>query len=326
MLADWLELKALLVPGGRVGFGTLVSAVDLAIEEQEEDIAEEDLRQESTIMAVQAVLAERRKVVGPDHYPFEVASDGSAINCVEHITSVGAIYLFCLFLSHAFDRTIVPEAHAPSLDDEARDLFQVCATVAAAGYVNGHAMSFGWPRTDSSGFLEALKRIYGLFGDGTPHERAPTGAPTRVKDDGIDVIAWAQTPDGLPGGQYLLGQVASGNDWKQKSVITFIDMFHQFWFSRQPASPTTPAMFIPFCFVPNGVGDPELSQEGAVATMQRHTTQFGVLFYRYRVPHYAAKGIAASGQHTVERINDLPRVSDWVQQYSNQLRAAAAKA
>ncbi len=322
-VADWIELSALLAPNGRIGFSSLVSASDLAVEEQDENIADEDARQESLVSSVQAVISERRKVVGPAHYPFVVDADGVGIQRVDAVTQVGAIYLFCLFLSHAYDRTIIPQQHAPKITNAVRDLFQVCATVAAAGYVDGTAMSFGWPRPDSARFLDALQRIYQLFGDGTPHENEPPGAPDQVKDDGIDVIAWQPSPDGLPGKQYLLGQVASGNDWDRKSVVSYVDMFHQFWFSRQPASPTTPAMFMPFCVTPKRAEEAAQTQEIAVGYMQKLTAQFGVLFYRYRVPHYAAKGIVASAHHAVERVDELPKVEDWVRQYSEQLRVAA---
>jgi hypothetical protein len=322
-LADWIELSALLAANGRIGFSALVSAVDLGVEEQEEDIGDEDARQESLVNSVQAVIAERAKIVGLEHYPFVVDPDGIGIQRVDAVTQVGAIYLFCLFLSHSFDRSIIPAQHAPEITNEVRDLFQVCATVAAAGYVDGAAMSFGWPRPDSAKFLDALKRVYGLFGDGAPHENEPPGAPEQVKDDGIDVIAWKPSPDGLPGTQYLLGQVASGNDWDKKSVVSYVNMFHQFWFSRQPASPNTPAMFMPFCVTPKRAEDAAQTQEFAVGNMQKLTAQFGVLFYRYRVPHFAAKGIAASVQHPVERVDELPKVETWVKQYSDQLRAAA---
>jgi hypothetical protein len=322
--ADWVELSALLEPDGRIGFSTLVSAVDLEIEEQEADIADEDARQESLVNSVQAVIAERLKVVGPD-YPFRIDDDGGSIELVAPITPVGAIYLFCLFLSHAYDRTVIPKVHAPRIDNTVRDLFQVCATVAAAGYVDGVATSFGSPRLDSERFLDALKRIYGMFGDGTPHATAPAGAPDQVKDDGIDVIAWRPSPDGLPGTHYLLGQVASGNDWQGKSVISYIAMFHKFWFSTQPASPNTPAMFIPFCVEPKGSDDPNEAQEIAVNNMQRLTNQFGVLIYRYRLPRFAAKGVQVSAElgHLVERIDELPKIERWVERYSDKLRLAA---
>lgn len=324
-LADWIELSALLARDGRIGFSSLVSAADLAIDEQEKDIADEDAQQENLVISVQAVIDERRKIVGPNDYPFIVDADGIGIQRVEAVTPVGAIYLFCLFLSHAYDRTIIPLEHAPKITNEVRDLFQVCATIAAAGYVAGAAMSFGWPRPDSARFLDALKRIYALFGDGKPHENEPLGAPAQVKDDGIDVIAWQPSPDALPGTPYLLGQVASGSDWNKKSVLSNIRMFHQFWFSRQPVSPTTPAMFMPFCIVPKQSDEAAHTQEVAVAHMQRLTAQFGVVFYRYRVPQYAARGIVASARHLVERVDELPRVGDWVRQYSDQLRTAASQ-
>lgn len=321
-LADWIELSALLAPDGRIGFSALVSAVDLESDEQEENIADADASSESLVDAVAAVISDRKNVVGSEHYPFVVDDDGIGIQVVDTVTQVGAIYLFCLFLSHAYDRTIIPAQYAPTITNEVRDLFQACATVAAAGFVDGAAMSFGWPRPDSAGFLDALKRIYKLFGDGTPHEHAPPGAPDQVKDDGIDVIAWKPSPDGLPGTQYLLGQVASGNDWNKKSVATYVKMFHQFWFSRQPASECMAAMFMPFCLTPRRAEELSQAQESAVGQMQRLTQQFGVLFYRYRLPHYAAKGIVASAQHPVERVGDLPKVEQWVKQYSEQLRSA----
>lgn len=323
-LADWVELCALLAPDGRVGFGTLVSAADLALEEQEVDIADEDSRHENLVNSVQAVLAERRRVVGPADYPFSVDDDGGGMQCAADVTPAGAIYLFCLFLSHAYDRTIIPEEHAPKITYEVRDLFQVCATVAAAGFVDGVAYSFGWPRPGHENFLGALKRIYREFADGRPHDVPPPGAPDKVKDDGIDVIAWRPSPDGLPGTIYLLGQAASGNDWVKKSVVQHIESFHKFWFWTAPATKATPAMFIPFCVMPKGSNDPVETQENAVGNMQRLTHQFGTLFYRYRIPHFAAKGIKGNAEHhyIVERIGELPQVQDWVRRYSEELRAA----
>lgn len=325
-LADWIELSALLAPDGRIGFSALVSAADLGVEEQEEDIADEDSRHEALVGSVQAVISERRRVVGKDDYPFLVDDDGIGIQRVQAVTPVGSVYLFCLFLSHAFDRTIIPQEHAPEVTHEVRDLFQVCATVAAAGYVDGVAVSFGWPRPGHEAFLQALKRIYAMFGDGTPHDAPPPGAPDEVKDDGIDVIAWRPSPDGLPGTHYLLGQAASGKNWQDKSVVTEIDVFHKFWFSTQPAARDTPAMFMPFCLEPKGADDAVEAQESAVGNMQRLTNKFGMLFYRYRMPHFAARGIRASVEqgHLVERIDELTKVAEWVQLYSDRLRAAAA--
>src|SRR5262249_52379682 len=154
----------------------------------------------------------------------------------------GAIYLFCLFLSHAYDHSIIPKALAPTIDNAVRDLFQACSTVAAAGYVEGIAMSFGWPRPAGAHFLESLRRIYALLGAGTPGTEPRAAAPEDVKDDGVDIIAWRPSRDNLPGTHYLLGQVASGENWVDKSVAADSEMFHKYWFYPQPATPHQNAM------------------------------------------------------------------------------------
>ena len=40
-------------------------------------------------------------------------------------------------------------------------------------------------------------------------DNVPPGFPSQLKDGGIDVIAWKDFPDKLPGKLYLLGQCAS---------------------------------------------------------------------------------------------------------------------
>lgn len=169
-IADWLELKAISSPDGRVGFGTLVSATALAENEQEENIGDEDIEEDELVLCAQEEIARRLKNIGHD-YPFRIDDKGRALQFVTPVSEAGSVYLFCLFLSHAFDRTIVPKALAPKITNQIRDLFQACATIAAGGYVQGPSMSFGFPRPDGATFLRALHRVYHLFGDGTPRKK-----------------------------------------------------------------------------------------------------------------------------------------------------------
>jgi hypothetical protein len=320
--ADWLEFGAIQSPNGRIGFSTLVSASDLSTEEQSEDISDEEIWEDELVLGVQNEINSRAKIIGQD-YPFAIDPHGTFLTLTDQVTPIGSVYLFCLFLSHVTDRTIVPASAAPPVNNNVRDLFQACATIAAAGYVDGYAVSFGWPRPDDSAFLAALHKTYAIFGDGKPHKKPRPAAPPQSKDEGIDVIAWRPSPDGLAGTMYLLGQTASGDNWKDKSVKDDAELFHEYWFERRPGSRHQDAMFMPFCLEPKSSRDDATAQETLVDHMQRLTGKFGLLFYRYRMASFAALGLAVhlAGKMIVERVDDLPRVETWVQDYSTTLRA-----
>ncbi len=141
-LADWLELNAVASPDNRIGFGTLISATALGENEQETDIGDEDAATERLVLCVQTEINRRLENIGND-YPFRIDDKGRALHFNNPVTEAGSVYLFCLFLSHAFDNTIVAEDMAPVVNNRIRDLFQACATIAAGGYIQGPSMSFG---------------------------------------------------------------------------------------------------------------------------------------------------------------------------------------
>src|SRR2546423_903736 len=116
------------------------------------------------------------------------------------------------------------------------------------GYLNGEVSSFGFPRATGDGFLPALRNAFGRFGMGEVRTEIPDGLPVSLKDGGIDIIAWRNHPDRMPGKIYLLGQCASGYGWQDKSVVEYIDQLHGTWFTTVPANFSIPAMFIPFTF------------------------------------------------------------------------------
>lgn len=321
-VADWLELKALASPDGRIGFGTLLSAAALAEDEQDEIIADGNTREEEIVESAQNEIIRRYKAIGDD-YPFRIDDSGRALHLVDNVSAAGSIYLFCLFLSHSFNRVIVPKDLAPEVTNEVRDLFQACATVAAGGFVEGPAISFGWPRPEGEGFLAALHRVYGKFGDGRPHTTPRPAAPARVKDNGIDVIAWKRTIDNLPCTLYLVAQVASGADWKDKSVTTDRIHFHDYWFTHKPASQPHDAMFMPFELEPEDPKNGTPYEEVLRDYMASEGYRFGTLFYRDRIVAHLAKGLrlVAAGEAEIERHEDIAQVTQWVQDYTARLRA-----
>ena len=203
-----------------------------------------------------------------------------------------------------------------------RNLFQACATVAAGGYVRGPSISFGWPRPDGSSYLKALKRVYKMFKDGTPHRRPRPSASDAVKDNGIDIIAWRRTADQLPGTHYMVAQVASGKDWIDKSVVQDREHFHKFWFKYPSASTSQDAMFMPFGL------EPEIpaNSKSYKAVLHDHVSsvgyRFGTLFYRDRLARSFADGarLIAEGETEIERYEELPQIVRWVNNYSRRLQ------
>jgi hypothetical protein len=318
-------LKAISSPDGRVGFGTLLSASALAENEPEANIADEDAAEDQLVLAVQGEIIRRRKNIGDD-YPFRIDDSGRAMQLITPLTEAGAVYLFCLFLSHAFDRTILPKALAPKVTNQIRDLFQACATVAAGGFVQGPSMSFGFPRPDGATFLKALHRVYQLFGDGKPLKKPRVAAAKKIKDNGIDIIAWRRSIDNLPCTLYLIGQVASGADWEGKSVVPDREHFHKYWFEHVPGSQPHDAMFMPFGLEPEEPDDGTTAYEDVLKDyMQSVAYRYGTLFYRDRIAGHLAYGLqlVAGGEQQIERTEDIVKVVTWVKKYMERLRAAA---
>lgn len=322
-LADWLELSALSTVDGRVGFGAFVSASDQSKDDYSGDIAEEDTSTEALVLSVQNEIKRRREVIGSG-YPFRIDETGNFVHLVTNISETGVAYLLCLFLSHVKDRTIIPKKLAPKINNRVRDLFQACATVAAGGYVEGPAISFGWPRPNGTKFLNALHEVYKQFGDGTPLKHPRPAASKFVKDDGIDIIAWHPSIDKLAGTAYLVGQVASGEDWVDKSVVADSQHFHNYWFKHPPATKHQDAMFMPFCLEPPESDAVSSYEEVLNDHMQSLISRYGYVFYRYRIAHYVEHGMRFhnEGQHINERAKDFAKISKWVNSYRKRLLAA----
>ena len=324
-MADWLELKAIASPDSKIGFGTLVSGTALTENEQEENIADEDTAEENFVIGVQNEIERRLKSIGDD-YPFRIDDKGRHLQFITPVSNVGSVYLFCLFLSHAYDRTIVPKKLAPKVTNKTRDLFQACATVAAGGFVRGPSISFGFPRPDGTTFLKALHRVYKLFGDGTPRKTPRPAAAKKIKDNGIDIIAWRRSIDDLPCTLYLVGQVASGKDWEGKSVTTDRLHFHKYWFTSEPGSQAHDAMFMPFGLEPEDPEDGTPYEKVLKDHIQSIGYSFGTLFYRNRIAKHLAEGLelVAAGELQIERHGDLPKIIKWVESYMKKLKLKAA--
>ncbi len=344
-IADWLEITTLLSSRGRTTEATLFGLLDFAedaaateslVDEEtgeplDEAILEEPRQQFSS--SIFEELSYRQTCLG-ESYPFAVdvalgrleRMDVNAINHPGHL-----VYLFCLLASLIRRGSLQPVERFAQLERGIANAFQICACLAAGGYIVGEVASFGFPRASGDAFLPALRNVYTRFGAGQVRmiDEIPAGLPSSLKDGGIDVIAWRDLPDGMPGKIYLLGQCASGMGWKSKSVLEYIGQLHGAWFTKQPAKHSIPAMFIPFPFHDDLDGQPGSPFLEVVRNRYWYEEQrFGIIFDRLRIAHFAKACMDLPGevQQKVDGISRLEEIRQWVEcaisQSSSQGEAA----
>jgi hypothetical protein len=325
VLADWLEMLAIASPERQSNILSLAEVRDITQDTEAEDVADFDAGNDAIISRVTTELEHRIKLLN-SAYPFRINEAGSLLKMQNGLGTGATIYLFCLLMSHVSNSSLLERFDLSTEAQTGRDIFQICATLSAAGFCEGAAVSFGWPRLDRTTFAEKLVQTYTTFGDGRPRAVPEPGAPEHIKDGGIDVIAWRPPRDRLPGTIYLLGQVASGHRWQDKSVLKDIDTFHWAWFEVQPTSQSIGAMFVPFCITDTGESAGDFAeQELLISKMQFITKEFGNFLYRYRLPFFADRvaRLNAEGVTPIEGFSEVGRIIEWVNAFSARLEAAA---
>lgn len=325
-MADWLELHALASPHASYPVQALLGALDLARESDESDEADLGLQDDEMLEKLSQEMQRREQTLGK-YWPFRFSEDGARLefaspSSTENLEAIGcAIYIFCLWLSQATREGLIGTQAIPITPHDRNHLFPLVATLAAAGFIHGPALSFGHPRPSKDGFLQALCSAYKQIGEGKPKKDWAAGISTATKDGEVDVIAWRPSADGLHGRLYLLGQVASGADWRDKSIKTAIPAFHGDFFDEAPESPCIPAMFIPFCpyeYMPPV--NPRLSpEENFLGYFRRLTRDFGIVIYRYRLVRHAVDGLVLHQQGI--QVDGVDKTNQLIQRSSDIINA-----
>jgi len=336
-LADWLELSALSSDRRQVSEAGLIGLHELyggesdatsRVEPETGDSLDEsilDTVQEQSIQCAVEEIMYRQEVLH-GHYPFQVRPRGillSHTKSEEQLTTGEWVYLFCLLSSAIREGGL--QTTNESIKTRIAALFQACACLAAAGYLSGSVTSFGFPRAQGNAFLPALQLAYNDFGEGTVRgdDNVPPGFPSQLKDGGIDVIAWKDFPDKLPGKLYLLGQCASGKNWREKSVGQYVKSFHGNWFTGHPASGPIEAMFIPFTFHhdlqdTDGIDFPTLLKN----RLHYETFTFGVIHDRLRIAYFADVGSSLSQGTQGVLTENFESMKIWVRDVLNLVRGS----
>ncbi len=318
LAADVIELTALLSPEKRGLVAELVSALEIGQDEYED--LDEMIRVRDRIADDTAGELESRACQLRDAYPFTLANNGSTLALIEDANWGRTLYVLSLILSHlpSEGSPVLERAGLAPKDDEIihlRRWFQYCAAAGVAGEIGGDAWAFGWPRPDGSAFLEKLKRIWAHLKDGDVRASPSVGSPSHVKDDEIDIIAARPSCDGLQGFPIILGQVASGNNWRAKPLRSHADhVFYPEWFNTTPASQTLVYHIIPF------VVDPVF--------FRRETRRLGHLMHRVRLCSRALEAYTALQRGVsmqIEGTESFRDVDQWVAAFRKRTMQPATK-
>lgn len=312
LAADYLELTAFFSSGHQALSRSITDALDLAAEEDYETIDEELQACGEAASSAIARIARRRRVLGAA-YPFDIDDAGDVVTFESGDVSFGqAAYLISLVLSHLKSVSEVlsgtPVYPAPDEISDLRNYFQYLSTAGLAAEIGGPAWSFGHPRPDGTGFIRKLTEIWAILRDGRVN-RDPS-APTQAKDDQVDVFAWREHGDGLPGFLLAAAQVATGANWKEKSVKTQVaGVFAGRWFNPQPVTTLVPYHIVPFARPDD--------------TFRDDVLVLGNVLHRLRLPLRVmeAEALAKRGV-AIEAFDELPDIVAWLQDY--QRRGALA--
>ena len=248
LATDRLELNAFFSEDSHFLTDELANQIDIAVTETDSSLNEEmESGKEVIVTAAISKMESREQALGTA-YPFQLDGRGEELEYVMSDSISHASYMFCLLLSNlrAVSSILAGSRLHPSEAEVARirRFFQYFATAALAAEIHGCAWSFGFPRPDGSGFLSKLDQIWMVVRDG--HVRPQRGVSSFPKDDQIDIFAARPYQDRLPGFLLAVGQVATGKQFKCKSLKSHVDVFKGRWFVPQPVTQWIHYMIIPF--------------------------------------------------------------------------------
>ncbi|EKO0869306.1 hypothetical protein PX463_003891 [Salmonella enterica subsp. enterica] len=323
---DWLELSCL----SNIYFTVRISELRNILENLDSftssDIGEEDAEVENEIQRLLEQYQQRKDILG-ESYPFVFNEETLCLELMEgtleQLTVDQHIYLYCLYFSHMSASRLFSGLESPT--NQQRDLLQIAATIALAGYVQGHSISFGWPRPDSSRFYDALTRAIDLIGEGRVKSLADVNRYLQSrphKDAGIDVIAWKDNNprDMFPGNKLIyFAQVASGNDWRSKAIKEDIAVIQNHWLSQRIYR-IIDAIVIPFDFE----SDDESIKKDHISLIAE---EFGAVLHRLRLPTCFKRGLellVSNPELLIERGNEINNISQYVISTTATLQQEAA--
>lgn len=293
-LADWLELLALTSPDGNSSRGDLERALHAAglVDLPSDEAIEEK------VISVMSELQDRAKAAG-EAYPFETEA---GLLCAETNWEEFPSYVFCLCLSYFGCKERKGSKAYP------RRWFEHLSRDALKDYIGGCAIRFGSPRSKKEvpvKFKDAIKFICMAMKEGEDFKNA--GLPHR-QDDAVDIIAWKQFADELPGKLIAFGNCATERDWEgSKRTELQPEAFCSDWMTEPP-----PCKIVKTFFVPHRIERRRLSP---------NIRRTGIIFDRCRISYLTRRGGAASQQTDNGTLFDYSLVARWSRKTLDKARS-----
>lgn len=337
-LADWLEVQALASAGGQATVSSLRTQLRLLSDDRasardfdldSDDMGEPEVTERAADDLEERVSEEllfRAQTVGTA-YPFEIITSDDGIRqrlrrktSWNESTSGELFYIFCLLDSAIRDGMVSVELAERALVHRIGNMFQICSCIAVGGYTNGEVVSFGFPRATGTAFLPALQQVWHRYGSYEIRQSMDHGFDDKLKDGGVDIVAWRHFDDRHAATALMFVQVASGLDWKDKEVAADVRSIRQ-WFIGERFEHFLPAICIPFPLwfdldepPSDEVGNALPFSDGVVRRFAVREAKFGVIFDRGRIARSCALALRAEcgPRAGIDGIDRLPEVAQWV--------------
>lgn len=192
-----------------------------------------------------------------------------------------------------------PDPQHRELQTRLEKQFQHIAALAASKYFGDDTVvySFGWPRRDGSNFQDALRDLVDEFGNGKVKKRVPANSKGHEKDGTVDVVVWRAFTKPSAGDPLLYGQVASGDNWRDKPVSMFLKRKFLKWFKHPPTMNWLGATFMPFVKHTDVTPFDGYTMEQAIAEEDRDlAATYGQMFDRILLTELFAQGLGKPDQ------------------------------
>ncbi len=307
---DYLEMESFLDPYHRSSVLGVIDDEKLQEEEPDENIIDDAVEENVRAVEIEEEVNDRKKALG-DHYPFDLDSTGDTLEYSIATTPAQYTYLACLIC--AFLRVKGKKGWDPDLKCFeglfTRRIFQTIGTLALASEAGRGAISLGWPRIEGEPIIAALRRGWERGSTIKPHNEPTAAASPDDKDGGIDVIGWSNYPYGAQlASRIIIGQLASGVNWRGKSVREYIEPFQQGYVLTWPANRDM-ATVIPF-----------RRDNGAKA--QNLDIKHGSILDRLSVPSKVAGALDLLGMgREFDETENVDSIRQWVDDYRSAVLA-----